>query len=242
MRQYICIYFTGQGQKEQEVINIEGGILLICHLPGKQAKAMRLKAVKLLLRYFAGDQTLHTEIEANAASTSPVSVLAREALGTKRGLEEGGEAVPQRRVKTRAMTMLSKMSGRVVGKMDTMVEQQMAVFSKVDSVVVQQTKLSEDLSVMLQQQTQMMAMMQTCIDTAAENARLKAQLEDMEASKKEAVERTRTEMQLKFNAELAKIRGREIKISEVMRSVLGAIPFTKQDMLKRRGEGVQALL
>jgi hypothetical protein len=50
-------------------------------LPGKLAKEIRAQFASIIQRYLAGDHTLISEIQANAASSSPVAQMARESLG-----------------------------------------------------------------------------------------------------------------------------------------------------------------
>ena len=49
-------------------------------LPGETAKMYRSGMAKILHRYFAGDKSMLEEIEANAASDSPVAQMARASL------------------------------------------------------------------------------------------------------------------------------------------------------------------
>jgi len=49
-------------------------------LPGEQAKLLRSKAADILTRYFAGDSSLHAEVEANAESGAAINEAARAAL------------------------------------------------------------------------------------------------------------------------------------------------------------------
>jgi hypothetical protein len=53
-------------------------------LPGENAKKNRSIMVNILVRYFAGDKSLLKEIEANAASDSPVAQMARASLASER--------------------------------------------------------------------------------------------------------------------------------------------------------------
>ena len=80
--------FAGQGQQIQEVITLKGALKLIEWIPGENAKAYRSSVAEILARYFAGDASMHGELEANAASTSPINVLAREEVGSKRIRDE----------------------------------------------------------------------------------------------------------------------------------------------------------
>ena len=50
----------------------------------------------ILTRYLACDASMHEELEANAASSTPLNVLAREEFGSKRvrNDEEDNEALP----------------------------------------------------------------------------------------------------------------------------------------------------
>lgn len=72
--------FPGQGQSSQPVITLDGALQLIMLLPGKMAKLCRVSAYSVLKRYLAGDSSLVDEIQANATSTHPMNVLARESL------------------------------------------------------------------------------------------------------------------------------------------------------------------
>ena len=80
--------FPGQGQKTQPVITLKGALKLIGWLPGNNAKNYRGQVAEILIRYLAGDASMHGELEANAASASPINVLAREEVGSKRIRDE----------------------------------------------------------------------------------------------------------------------------------------------------------
>ena len=72
--------FPGQGQTLQPVITFAGALKLAMFLPGEKAKQNRSKMVSILQRYYAGDETLHAEIEANAASDMPIPRMSRASL------------------------------------------------------------------------------------------------------------------------------------------------------------------
>ena len=80
--------FFGQGQSEQPVITFPGALTLCMFLPGEHAKNNRAAMSKILHRYFAGDQSLLKEIEANAASDSPIAKMARASLPSTGGHQE----------------------------------------------------------------------------------------------------------------------------------------------------------
>jgi hypothetical protein len=80
--------FPGQGQHIQEVITLKGALKLVNWIPGDTAKEYRDSVTEILMRYLAGDASMHGELEANAASTSPINVLAREEVGSKRIRDE----------------------------------------------------------------------------------------------------------------------------------------------------------
>ena len=69
--------FPGQGQRVQPVITLKGALKLIMWLPGDMAKDYRSQACSILIRFLGGDLSLVEEIEANAASSAPLNVLAR---------------------------------------------------------------------------------------------------------------------------------------------------------------------
>ena len=74
--------FPGRGQSEQPVITFPGALKLIMFLPGEAAKQHRASMVTILQKYFAGDPSLLKEVEANAASGSVISQLARASLAS----------------------------------------------------------------------------------------------------------------------------------------------------------------
>ena len=72
--------FPGSGNDKTCIISFENAIELIMVLGGKGAKKARCKFAKIIQRYLAGDNSLISEIEANAASDSPIAELARASL------------------------------------------------------------------------------------------------------------------------------------------------------------------
>lgn len=82
--------FPGKGQTLQPVITFAGAIKLAMFLPGEKAKQNRSKMVSILQRYYAGDETLHAEIEANAASDMPIPRMSRASLEAGDGAQDSG--------------------------------------------------------------------------------------------------------------------------------------------------------
>jgi len=62
------------------LVTLEHGIQLAMVLPGKIAKETRAQFANIITRYLAGDASLHSEIQANAASEGPIQQAARAAL------------------------------------------------------------------------------------------------------------------------------------------------------------------
>ena len=58
---------SGNGKWPVKLVTFEHAIELIMVLPGPAAKAFRLQACDILKRFFAGDQTLHAEVDYNAS-------------------------------------------------------------------------------------------------------------------------------------------------------------------------------
>ena len=59
---------------------MDDSIELVMVLPGETAKKYRKQFAAIIRRHFAGDQSLHAEIDANATSNHPVAQMARESL------------------------------------------------------------------------------------------------------------------------------------------------------------------
>jgi hypothetical protein len=81
MMDHCCyIQFPGQGQRDTPCMDIRGLQRLISLLGGKIGAEYRALAETTLTRLVAGDESMISEIEDNAASDAPIHVLAREAL------------------------------------------------------------------------------------------------------------------------------------------------------------------
>ena len=72
--------FPGPGQRETPCMDIRGLQRLIALLGGKIGAEYRRLAETTLTRLIAGDESMISEIETNAASDAPIQTLAREAL------------------------------------------------------------------------------------------------------------------------------------------------------------------
>ena len=83
-------------RERSRLITFQDAIELVMVLPGKIAKETRSQFSDIIKRYIGGDQTLITEINANASSTSPIAQLAQASMdqdddvGVKRRREEVG--------------------------------------------------------------------------------------------------------------------------------------------------------
>jgi hypothetical protein len=77
--------FPGRGQSEQPVIQFQGAMKLLMWLPGENAKKFRSQAADILTRYYAGDTTLLSEI--NADSHDVINQAARAADNKRKALE-----------------------------------------------------------------------------------------------------------------------------------------------------------
>jgi hypothetical protein len=75
----------GSGNSKTKLVSFQHALELIMVLPGKIAKETRAQFTNILKRYMAGDQSLVSEIHANASSTSPIAQMARESLGMTQG-------------------------------------------------------------------------------------------------------------------------------------------------------------
>ena len=64
-----------------KLISFDDAIQLVMVLPGEAAKEVRVQFKDIIKRYMAGDQSLVSEIQANASSASPIAQMARQSLG-----------------------------------------------------------------------------------------------------------------------------------------------------------------
>ena len=68
------------GGHATKLIGFQDAIELVMVLPGKVAKETRVRFADIIRRYLAGDSSLISEIQANAASDAPIAQLARASL------------------------------------------------------------------------------------------------------------------------------------------------------------------
>lgn len=71
---------SGKGNAHTKLISFQDAIELVMVLPGKIAKETRVRFADIIKRYLAGDQSMVSEIQANAASEAPIAQLARASL------------------------------------------------------------------------------------------------------------------------------------------------------------------
>lgn len=70
-----------KGGHPTKLLTFQNAMELVMVLPGRVAKDTRTQFANIIRRYMAGDLSLLSEIQANAASASPVAQMARESLG-----------------------------------------------------------------------------------------------------------------------------------------------------------------
>ena len=91
---FIVKKLPGSGNSKVKCLTFDDSLELAMVAPGKIAKEFRVKACDILKRFFAGDQTLHAEIDSNARSQHPVAQMARQSLsGNKKQCVETIRAV-----------------------------------------------------------------------------------------------------------------------------------------------------
>lgn len=77
---FVIRTLPGQGNSNLKTVDFQNAIKLIMVIPGKGAKGFRLKFTNVIHRFLAGDRSLIQEINANAASSNPISQMARASL------------------------------------------------------------------------------------------------------------------------------------------------------------------
>ena len=67
----------GRGNTHTKLLTFQNALELVMVLPGRIAKETRTQFANIIRRYLAGDHSLISEIQANAASALPVAQMAR---------------------------------------------------------------------------------------------------------------------------------------------------------------------
>ena len=135
LRSNCCLnfQFPGRGQSEQPVITFQGALKLIMFLPGEVAKKHRSAMVSILTRYFAGDASLLKEIEANAASESPIQQMAREALKDPETIEDAKKRKYDE-IETEIHSLNRESQVTIIDKYNAMCDRQMAIIDRYSSL------------------------------------------------------------------------------------------------------------
>ena len=71
---------SNRGGRPTKLVSFKDAIELVMVLPGKVAKETRTNFQDIIRRYMAGDERMHAELDANAASSSPIAQMARASL------------------------------------------------------------------------------------------------------------------------------------------------------------------
>lgn len=71
-----------------KLLTFQDAILFVMVLPGQVAMKVRQEFARIIIAFEAGDQRLISEINANAASESPVAQMARASLGIEPAVDE----------------------------------------------------------------------------------------------------------------------------------------------------------
>ena len=87
----------GSGNSKTKLVSFKHALELVMVLPGNTAKETRVQFANILKRYMAGDQSLISEIQANASSASPIAQMARASLGIEQGDEEAYQIILKRK-------------------------------------------------------------------------------------------------------------------------------------------------
>ena len=90
---------------------MDDSIQFMMVLPGKTAKEVRQQFCVIIKRYFAGDESMHAELDANATSSSPIAQMARESLGVQAADSEGLVGFKRRREELELLKMEEEIKG-----------------------------------------------------------------------------------------------------------------------------------
>ena len=77
---------SSRGGPMTKLVTFENALLLVMILPGETAKEVRIQFRDIIQRYLSGDKTLKDEIDVNAASNTPIALLARGNMSSESDL------------------------------------------------------------------------------------------------------------------------------------------------------------
>ena len=105
--------FPGAGQRDTPVTTAEGALMIVNQLPGKRARKFRTTAMQTLVRFLAGDQSLHDEIDENAARQEQLTEA-----HPMRAFTEAANAIPvNSKFKLHSPSMQGKFISQFYGKL-----------------------------------------------------------------------------------------------------------------------------
>ena len=130
----------GKGNANTKLVSFQNAIELAMVLPGKIARETRVNFSDIIKRYLAGDQSLVKEIQANAASDSPIAQMARASTG-----DAGSDEVSRKRQLAREETLFEmEMAERKQRLLQMTAETQSKIAdTRAKAVAVQQSLLDQ---------------------------------------------------------------------------------------------------
>jgi hypothetical protein len=110
-------------------------------LPGKIAKETRTQFTDILKRYMAGDQSLVSEIHANASSASPIAQMARESLGMTQGEDPVAVGFKRRREELELLKLEEEIKGLTQNRVMTLQDKLEQIRDPVSNRLDERTRL-----------------------------------------------------------------------------------------------------
>ena len=135
-KKFIERQLSTRGGHPTKLLNMDDSIEFMMVLPGQTAKQTRKQFCVIIKRYFAGDESMHAELDANATSSSPIAQMARESLGMQADDGEGLVGFKRRREELELIALKRETISSVVADYENMCtnttldEQAKAVFKK----------------------------------------------------------------------------------------------------------------
>jgi hypothetical protein len=132
---------SDRGGYKTKLVSFQDALELIMVLPGKIAKETRAQFTSILKRYMAGDQSLVSEIHANASSASPIAQMARESLGMTQDNDPVAVGFKRRREELELLKLEEEIKGLTQNRVMTLQDKLEQIRDPVSNRLDERTRL-----------------------------------------------------------------------------------------------------
>lgn len=155
-KKFIERQLSNNGGPPTKLLTMDDSLEFMMVLPGDTAKKYRKDFCVIIKRYFAGDQSLHTEIDGNAASCHPIAQMARESLGMQAHDSQSLVGLKRRREELELLKFEEEIKGMAQARIKSEEETKGMAQARILGLKAELEQLSDSSTTKLDEPTRLM--------------------------------------------------------------------------------------